>query len=189
MVDTRSMLQSILSNGLMRSNRFTVVIDFPQILTNDRRFTGLSGTTTQADLSLRINRITIPEMEMITTEATGTGSRETFPIARQRGSFAPLSFNVVLSEDGRERVYFERWIELMHGRSTGFTPLFYQNYVAPRAQVNILSEREGTIKIAYVFYNTFPTSVADIELSYDDSDAYGTCAITMQYERIQSYNF
>lgn len=180
------MVQSISNTGLLRPNKYTVLIDYPQLLATDSRFADVRAAEAQADLAVRISRIGIPASNLETAEMP-SDARGTTMMVRRAATWDALAFELVLSEDARERIYFERWVELIHGRSTGFTPLFYQNYIASRATVNLISDTAGPI-LAYKFFNIFPTAVGDIELSYGDTDGFGTCAITMNYETMQSYN-
>lgn len=179
MSDIRAMVQSIGNSGLLKPNRFTVDVTFPDMLLAETEITQNQVTL---PLATRISRVTIPENAIEVYEIV-SDARTTLPIARSRATFEPVALGLILSEDGREREYFENWLEMIHGRKSGYSPLFYDNYISPGIIVNIIdtnNEPESATK--FYFYNVYPISVGDIELSYDENDEYVLCTVTMNYE-------
>ena len=181
MPDIRSMIQTISNTGLLKPNLFTVSVTFPDILFPEGTSFAQERNITAA-LASRTSRVTLPENTLEVYELI-SDARMTLPIARSQGSFPPISFAMILSEDARERKYFEDWIKKIHGYENGYSPLFYDNYVSPGVVVSVISNTsESEIATKFYFYNAYPISVGDVELAYEENDTYTVCTITMNYE-------
>jgi hypothetical protein len=149
------------------------------------------------NLSLRAERATLPPITASTVDYP-IDSAESIPIVKGRANPEPLAINFILSRDLRERSYFEYWINQMTGKNDrNYKPRFYDDYVGtitidiitsveertgfggfiPRARDNT----ETTILRTYIFKEVYPITVGDVEMSYGETDTYGTCAITFNW--------
>lgn len=182
MIDLQSMITAISRSGIHRTNRYTVSVRFPDSFARNV-LPSVNSLNTQEDLSARVSRVSVPAVEL-SPVSIQSNSTETLQVARRKTAFQPISFALILSEDARERMYFEKWLNWIHGAENKFQPLFYSEYtggITIRA-VTITDQEKTETKVTYFFENAWPMSVGDIEYAYAEGDAFTECVITMNYE-------
>lgn len=180
---TDNLIGTISRTGLMRPSNFRCTMTLPQSFLQYNRTNEnnrlLEYYTSVNDLSIRINRFTIPA-DTLTTSEYLSDFRGNHGIAVAR-EYEDLAIGIILSSDGRERELFQQWIEYINGSGSNYKTRYYDDYVAPVVNIEVLKQ-DGSYGFSHKYFNAYPKTVGDIELSYDETDTYSTVAITMGYE-------
>ncbi len=158
--------KSKLSGGGTRSNLFEVELAFPAAINVD------SNTLDKS--RFLVKAAALPASNVTPLEVAFRG--RTLKLAGDR-TFETWTITVLNDTDFAIRSAFEKWSNYMNRLSdnTGTTdPALYQ----ADAFVYQLN-RDGTILRAYHFYDTFPTSVGSINLSYE-TDSIQEFTVEMQ---------
>ena len=151
---TISNFKSKLTGGGARANLFEVVLTFPD--------TAQPDSEVLEKARFLVKSANLPASNVSPIEVPFRG--RTLKIAGDR-SFESWTVTVMNDTDFAIRSAFERWMNTINRLSdnTGLTnPADYQ----ADAYVYQL-DRDGTTLRSYRFYDTFPTQVGPIELSYD----------------------
>lgn len=172
----KEIVNSIASTGVLKSSQYLFKLDFPAFLINE--FAGQYKIDER--FVSRIERVSLPA-DNTTVEEYPSQSQNTLVISSDRDKPDYLSFSIILSEDMREREYFEVWQEFIYGKEDfSFQPKFRDLYLSPRATIEILNRRDQLIK-SYIFKDLFPITISETEFSYGSTDEYATVTITMAY--------
>ena len=158
--------KSKLTGGGTRSNLFEVELAFPAAVNID------SNTLDKS--RFLVKAAALPASNVTPVEVAFRG--RTLKLAGDR-TFETWTITVLNDTDFAIRSAFEKWSNYMNRLSdnTGTTdPTLYQ----ADAFVYQLN-RDGTILRAYHFYDTFPTSVGSINLSYE-TDSIQEFTVEMQ---------
>lgn len=153
-----------LAGGGARANQFKVVMPFPG-------YAQVGGEI--EELAFLCKSTTIPAMTVGTVNVNFRG--RAIKIAGDR-TFADWSVTVINDTNFKLRNAFERWQNGINNMSDneGLTnPADYQ----VDAFVDHLDRNGNTVK-SYTLRGAFPTSVAEIALSYDTVDAIEEFAVT-----------
>ncbi len=185
------MIQSIAQTGVMKPHQYAVTITMPSNMVPS--FSDYSDKDVTEQIAPRVERVTLPPAALSTFEYPSS-SLETVPIVKNRETYEPISLGIILSEDAREKKYFDNWIDMIHGRYTGYRTRYYDDYIGYMV-VSILSAvreessssffpRPANIEpvARYYFYKVYPTNVGDVELSYGDNDTYSSIAVTFNWD-------
>ena len=151
---TISNFKSKLTGGGARANLFEVVLTFPD--------TAQPDSEVLEKARFLVKSANLPASNVSPIEVPFRG--RTLKIAGDR-SFESWTVTVMNDTDFAIRSAFERWMNTINRLSdnTGLTnPADYQS----DAYVYQL-DRDGSTLRSYRFYDTFPTQVGPIELSYD----------------------
>ena len=142
---------------------YSVLINGPQ---------RLGGKIDEIDIMFRCDSVTEPGRNIITTtDAYSYG----LPLSRASGSsFSEIDMTVLLSEDEREKLYFERWQDLMVGpyrtgvmRQDMYDVGYFNDYVG---NIQIFrSDAVGNVSYKATLRNAFPVVVGDISLDWDNN--------------------
>lgn len=158
--------KSKMSGGGTRSNLFEVELAFPAAINVDTNVLDKSRFLVKA--------AALPASNVTPVEVAFRG--RTLKLAGDR-TFESWTITVLNDTDFAIRSTFEKWSNYMNRLSdnTGTTdPALYQAD-ATVYQLN----RDGTILRAYRFYDTFPTAVSSINLSYE-TDSIQEFTVEMQ---------
>jgi hypothetical protein len=161
-----------LAGGGARANQFKVVMPFPG-------YAQVGGEI--EELAFLCKSTTIPAMTVGTVNVNFRG--RAIKIAGDR-TFADWSVTVINDTNFKLRNAFERWQNGINNMSDneGLTnPADYQ----VDAFVDHLDRNGNTVK-SYTLRGAFPTSVAEIALSYDTVDAIEEFAVTFAYQFFES---
>jgi len=158
--------KSKLSGGGARSNLFEVELAFPSAINVDSNVLDKSRFLVKA--------AALPASNVTPLEVSFRG--RTLKLAGDR-TFETWTITVINDTDFSIRSAFEKWSNYMNRLSdnTGTTdPALYQSdaYVY---QLN----RDGSVLRSYHFYDTFPTSIGSINLSYE-TDSIEEFTVEMQ---------
>lgn len=158
--------KSKLSGGGTRSNLFEVELAFPAAINVDTNVLDKSRFLVKA--------AALPASNVTPVEVAFRG--RTLKLAGDR-SFETWTITVINDTDFAIRSAFEKWSNYMNRLSdnTGTTDPTQYQADAFVYQLN----RDGSILRAYHFYDTFPTSVGSINLSYE-TDSIQEFTVEMQ---------
>ena len=151
---TISNFKSKLTGGGARANLFEVVLTFPD--------TAQPDSEVLEKARFLVKSANLPASNVSPIEVPFRG--RTLKIAGDR-SFESWTVTVLNDTDFAIRSAFEKWMNVINnmGDNTGLVnPADYQS----DAYVYQL-DRDGTALRSYRFFDTFPTQVGPIELSYD----------------------
>jgi len=158
--------KSKMSGGGTRSNLFEVELSFPAAIGVDANVLDKSRFLVKA--------AALPASNLTPIEVAFRG--RTLKLSGDR-AFESWTITVINDTDFAIRSAFEKWSNYMNRLSdnTGVTdPALYQT----DAFVYQLS-RDGSILRAYHFYDTFPTAISSINLSYE-TDAIQEFTVELQ---------
>lgn len=196
-MNVNDMIQSIARSGVMKPHQYAVTISMPAAMIP--ALEDYSSKDVSQQIAPRIERVTLPPTVLSTFDYP-SASLETTPIVKNRETYEAISVGIILSEDGREKKYFDNWIDMIHGRNTGYHTRFYDDYVGYMT-ISILSavKEESSSSVfpkpadmarvaTYDFYRVYPINVGDVELSYGDNDTYSTIAVTFNWDGVLRVN-
>jgi len=161
--------KSKLAGGGARSNLFEVELSFPSSVGVD----GINDILNKARFLVKAAQLPASNVAPIEVPFRG----RTLKIAGDR-SFDSWTITVINDTDFAIRSAFEKWMNTINRVSdnTGITdPALYQ----ADAYVYQL-DRSGETLRKYHFYDVFPTQVAPIELSYDNTGAIQEFSVELQ---------
>jgi hypothetical protein len=91
-----------------------------------------------------------------------------------------LSLSIILSEDLRERTFFEMWMEKICNR-TNYKFGYYDDYVTD-LQIMPLNKSDA-ISYEFIVEEAYPKAIGDLQLAYDKENDYLRQEITMCFRK------
>jgi hypothetical protein len=149
-------LQSFISEvrkGMSRTNRYEVIIPFPNTDRNGSRLASLFCEATN-----------LPGMNIATTPARVFGEMRQMPYERM---FDPVNLSFYIDSNMEVKAAFERWIQLIFNqtnRSIGY----YDEYI--RDVQIIVKNVDDSISSILTLYEAFPKSIQTIQLSAESRE-------------------
>lgn len=160
-MDINSFISNINQQGISYSSDYEVLIT---------RSDG-STATDEHDLVMRCSDVTQPGRGVSTTIASYYGVPS--HVAKD-SNFGNLSMNFILSEDQREKEYFESWIDDIVGpyrlgtTSNMFDLKFQKTYVGT-VVIRKLSPTDDVLNET-TYFEAFPIGIGDINMSWQRTD-------------------
>ena len=151
---TISDFKSKLTGGGARANLFEVVLTFPDLAQPD------SAVLDKARFLVKAARLPASNISPIDVAFRG----RILKIAGDR-TFDSWSITVINDTDFAIRSAFERWMNVINRLSDNTGAVNPADYQADAYVYQL--DRDGQSLRSYRFYDTFPTQVGPIELSYD----------------------
>jgi len=151
---TISDFKSKLTGGGARANLFEVVLTFPDLAQPD------SAVLDKARFLVKAARLPASNISPIDVAFRG----RILKIAGDR-TFDSWSITVINDTDFAIRSAFERWMNVINRLSDNTGAVNPADYQADAYVYQL--DRDGQSLRAYRFYDTFPTQVGPIELSYE----------------------
>jgi len=151
---TISDFKSKLTGGGARANLFEVVLTFPDLAQPD------SAVLDKARFLVKAARLPASNIQQIDVAFRG----RILKIAGDR-TFDSWSITVINDTDFAIRSAFERWMNVINRLSDNTGAVNPADYQADAYVYQL--DRDGQSLRSYRFYDTFPTQVGPIELSYD----------------------
>jgi len=151
---TISDFKSKLTGGGARANLFEVVLTFPDLAQPD------SAVLDKARFLVKAARLPASNIQQIDVAFRG----RILKIAGDR-TFDSWSITVINDTDFAIRSAFERWMNVINRLSDNTGAVNPADYQADAYVYQL--DRDGQSLRAYRFYDTFPTQVGPIELSYE----------------------
>jgi hypothetical protein len=165
------LVQEIQSSGLAYNNRYEVVVYTP-------RFMGASRINLMKSMSLRCDSVTIPGRGFSTTPFRFYGPARNMPYEQIYSG--EVSMSVMLSEDLRERKFFEEW---MSGVSSIFNYKmgFYSDYTTI-VDIDVIN-RQDQSTYTFTLEEVYPKAIGDIQVGYDKDNEFMRQDVTLCYRK------
>ena len=148
-------------------------------------FESFDGRNINETFRFRCEVTQLPGRTISTTDDQAYGPITKF--AYETG-YQDLDMQIIASEDFRERVFFEVWMEniinqsnLRDGnKSNAGLSKYYDQYAT--GQVRIFQASPDTKILArYTLYNAYPISLSPMNLTWEEQDTYQRFTVTMTY--------
>ena len=173
MANMDKFIANIKSGGLSRANRYELLITAPSISALGN-FANNGGAE---QLRYRCSTVSLPSKSIATSETKIYGPVR---LAPYQITYDQLSFSVYLSDDFRERQYFEDWMHYVIDYDT-HRIRYYKEYSASDMQLLVMDET-NKVTNTYVFEESYPLSVGEVSMSYSNEEP-ATCDISMTYRK------
>jgi hypothetical protein len=169
--DISGLIENIKTTGLAYSNRYEVVFNTP-------RGFGKTDLPSLRSISLRCDSIAVPGRAFSTTPYRFYGPARNMPYEPVYSG--ELSLSIILSEDLRERTFFEMWMEKICNR-TNYKFGYYDDYVTD-LQIMPLNKSDA-ISYEFIVEEAYPKAIGDLQLAYDKENDYLRQEITMCFRK------
>lgn len=165
------LVQEIQSSGLAYNNRYEVLVYTP-------RFMGSSRINLMKSMSLRCDSVTIPGRGFSTTPFRFYGPARNMPYEQIYSG--EVSMSVMLSEDLRERKFFEEW---MSGVSSIFNYKmgFYSDYTTI-VDIDVINKQDQST-YTFTLEEVYPKAIGDIQVGYDKDNEFMRQDVTLCYRK------
>ena len=180
-VGVNELTKSIIAHGTFSPSKYAVSIELPTGIKKGNEFT--------EDLVPRIQRVTLPEREISVIEQK-SAYRETRSIPKGYSPFANLSMSILLSANLREKRILMLWQDYIINPKYNLNPSYVDSItttitVTTLAPINTRSSsvdrNRGVQGVIHRFYDCYPLTVGDVELSYATTDEAATMDATFAY--------
>tara|TARA_R110002074_G_scaffold349472_4_gene520001 strand:- start:313 stop:942 length:630 start_codon:yes stop_codon:yes gene_type:complete len=176
MANINTFIANITETGLSRANRYELMITAPSIPS----LGNFSNSAESSALRFRVKSVNLPSKSIATSETKIYGP---IRLAPYNITYDQLSFSVYLSDDMRERTYFENWMHYIFDYDTNRLR-YYKEYSASDMKLMIMNEKNQTVQ-TYTFEESYPLSVGEIAFAYENEDV-AVCDIGMTYRKYMS---
>ena len=137
-------------------------------------FRGENGAIVPSGLDIRAKGAQLPTAEMGIMEIPYKGRKVKIPAER---SFSEWTVTVMETNDMNVRRSFEKWMSVMDAEDE-----IKRNTAAlSTIDVILLKGDNATPSITYTLYGAFPSSLASVDLSFDEQTAPLEYSVTFQY--------
>lgn len=169
------------SNGFIRPNKYLVEFSPPpalrQYITRNVASPGTNDNYDMTKVGLLCHSVSIPQKTLQTYEHKQLGVAYKVPHSI---IFDPVIFTFYADGDMEVRRFFDAWIQCIINDENA-TMNFYDEYVS---QIRIsLMDVEGRIRHIVEFYEAFPMSLSNLDLSYASNNSLLSLSVTMSYKR------
>ena len=173
MGNINTFIANVTKSGLSRANRYELLIAAPSISA-----LGNFASISDSDfLRFRVKNVSLPGKSIATTETKIYGP---IRLAPYNITYDQLSFSVYLSNNFRERTYFENWMHYVFDYDTNRLR-YYKEYSSSDMKLMIMNEKNETTE-TYTFEESYPLSVGEVALAYENEEV-ATCDISMTYRK------
>jgi hypothetical protein len=162
---------SVIATGLAYSNRFEVLINYPPAFTS-------MGIDSARQLAVRCDAITVPGRGFSTTPYRFYGPARNMPYEPLYSG--ELTMSVIVSDDLRERAFFEAWMNAVCSQND-YKFNYYDQYTAPLV-ISVL-DRSSAVKYQILVEEAYPKAIGDIQLAYDKNDEFVRQDVTIAYRK------
>lgn len=166
----QNLTASLNKTGIAKSSHFEVQI------------TGVGETDLERDMMFRVSQASLPGRTISTSEYKIYGPVQKIPYG---ATYTDASFTISLSEDMREKEYFERWQEIIAGTNAfgqGRAKHSVEYYDTITGTVTIRHYGEaGQLSSIHTLQEAYPLVIGEVGLNWSD-DAAAEMAITMAFK-------
>lgn len=162
---------SVFATGLAYNNRYEVLINYPPA------FVSMSNSSAR-QLAIRCDAITVPGRGFSTTPYRFYGPARNMPYEPLYSG--ELTMSVIVSDDLRERAFFELWMNSVCSQND-YKFNYYDQYTAPLI-ISIL-DKSSVVKYQVLVEEAYPKSIGDIQLGYDKENEFVRQDITIAYRK------
>jgi hypothetical protein len=158
-----------MSNGMARTNRFSVVMSMPAFLADD-------GITPFRNLLLFCDQATLPGLQVNTTPIRIFGEVRETPTEY---NYEPITLSFYVDQTMHIKAWFDAWIKnLQYGNERTFR--YYDNYICPQMQI-LVQDTLDQSRYQVNLYEVWPKNVGSIQLDYASKDIM-KLSVTLQYK-------
>lgn len=162
---------SVFGTGVAYNNRYEVLINYPPA------FVSMSSETAR-QLAIRCDAITIPGRGFSTTPYRFYGPARNMPYEPLYSG--ELTMSVIVSDDLRERAFFELWMNSVCSQND-YKFNYYDQYTAPLV-ISIL-DKTSAVKYQILVEEAYPKAIGDIQLGYDKENEFVRQDVTIAYRK------
>lgn len=177
------------SRGLAKNNLFYVMITMPNMLNN-----ALVGSITSNELSFFSKTVTLPSLDLTTTEYRPSGYGKAY---KRPMDFGHSTLPVIFMVDSKFGVlkFFQRWMQGIFNYSSAsgiredpqgkltYEFEYHENYVGT-IDVYVFAANNPSVVYNYKFYNAYPVTVSDITLSWENDAEIMTLPVSFEYDHM-----
>jgi hypothetical protein len=164
---------SINYSGVSRTSYFDVLVKKPEGVGNDEA----------RDMVMRINSVDLPGRNVATEESMYSG----YPHKIATGAtVSELNCTIILSEDLREKEFFETWIDKIvgphrTGELTGnmFNLGYYNSYIGEAEITNYNELNEPRYRVKLI--DAYPTTIGNVSLTWDSGNEINILPVAFTY--------
>lgn len=164
--------EEIKASGLAYTNRYEVAIYPPAVM-------NVSKLDEIRSMSLRCDSVTIPGRALSTVPFRIYGPARNIPYEQIYSGEINLSFMV--SEDLRERNFFEIWMAGISNLSN-YKMQFYDDYVSTM-EIDVLSRDNDESRFTFTIEEVYPKAIGDLQVAYDKDNEFLRQDITMSFRK------
>jgi len=165
----QNIVQSLNKSGIAKSSHFEVQI------------TGVGETDMERDMMARVSTAALPGRTISTAEYKIYGPVQKIPYG---ATYTDASMNILLSEDMREKEYFEKWQERIAGTNAfglGRAKHNVEYYDTITGTVNIRQYGEaGQLNSIHTLREAYPLVIGDVGLNWNDENP-AELSVTFSY--------
>ena len=166
-----ALVENITSTGLAYSNRYEVLINYPKIYPNQSPYDAQR-------LAIRCDAVTVPGRSFSTTPYRFYGPARNMPYEPIYSG--ELNLSVILSEDLRERAFFETWMDMINSR-LNYKFSFYEDYISTLI-VNVINKSDA-ITHRFIIEEAYPKTIGDLQMGYDKDNEFMRQDVTISYRK------
>ncbi len=158
--------------GFARENAFKVDIINAPVGQEDVRAVSMMATTA-----------TFPDVALAVDKSLSINNTPEFSIASS-ANWANIDFTFLVSDNFRERNFFEDWVDFIYDRDNG-TVKYYDEYASAFIRVsymtNPLDKTPNPLDYSIMMENVYPTSVGEVTLNVSSADTISTINVNLHY--------
>jgi len=166
----QNLIASLNKSGIAKNSHFEVQI------------TGVGESDMERDMMARVSQASLPGRTISTAEYKIYGPIQKIPYG---ATYTDASFSVILSEDMREKEYFEKWHERIVGSNTfglGRAKHNIEYYDVITGVVNIRQYGEaGQLNSIHTLTEAYPLVIGEVGMNWSDENP-AELAVTMAYK-------
>jgi len=163
---------SSMGKGMARTNRFSVILSMPTVVTKD----ATAGRTELKNLLLFCDQAQLPGLTVNATPIRIFGEVRETPTEY---NYEPITLSFYVDRKMHVKAWFDDWIKMIqNGGSRTFR--YYDEYVCPQMQILVQDTKDrSTYQVN--LYEVWPKSIGAIQLDYASKDVM-KLSVTLQYK-------
>jgi len=163
---------SSMNNGLARTNRFSVMLTMPTVVTGD----ATPGRTELKNLLLFCDQAQLPGLTVNTTPIRIFGEVRETPTEY---NYEPITLSFYIDRKMHLKAWFDDWIKMIqNGGQRTFR--YYDDYICPQMQIFVQDTKDNTTYQVNL-YEVWPKSIGAIQMDYASKDVM-KLSVTLQYK-------
>jgi hypothetical protein len=168
MADLNEFISSIKSEGLMRNNRYEVMLSPPAV-------TGFNNYNELRKILLYCDNVTIPGLSISTIPARTYGEYREMPYEK---IYAPITLNFYVDNSMQVKKLFDSWITNIQDPNTR-NMNYYSTYTTD-IDIYVLDVKERA-RYAVKLFHAYPKDMSAITMDYSNRDVM-KLQVTMNYK-------
>jgi len=165
------LIANLRATGLAYSNRYEVIVPYPKQYPNQ-------NPQDQKQLCVRCDSVSVPGRSFSTVPYRYYGPARNMPYEPIYSG--EMNISVILSEDMRERNFFEIWMDLICSKAN-YKFGYYDDYVSTLTVTALNKSDQPTYQ--FVIEEVYPKSIGDIQMGYDKDNDFLRQDITLCFRK------